>query len=128
VSVLITLDHDGFPAARQMGTLVVDDDFTVWYATATTTAKCGQIEGNPKVTVYWPICDQCQPGFGHVIVRGLAELTEDQALRDRFWDDSFVKYFPQGKTDPTFILIKVKPVTLSTYLCGTAEIAELALT
>jgi general stress protein 26 len=125
--LLITTDDEGFPAARQMGSAVVEDDFTVWMATATVTAKCGQIEANPKVTVYWPVCSQCKPGFGHVIIKGTAELTQDQTARDRLWRDSFSQYFPQGSTDPTYVLIKVTPASLSTYLCGTAEIAELSL-
>jgi len=127
VSVLITTGEDGFPTARQMGSAVVEDDLTVWFVTGTVTAKCGQIEANPKVTVYWPVCGQCLPGFGHVIIKGLAALTQDQDLRDRFWQDSFLQYFPQGRTDPTYVLIRVKPTSLATYLCGVGEMAELSL-
>ena len=121
VSILITHDGGGFPSARPMGTLVVDDDLTVWFATATTLAKCQQIEANAKVAVYWECVGEAMESYRWVQVQGQAELTRDEALRHRFWRDGFEQYFPQGKDDPTYILIKIVPTKLTVLPGGSHE-------
>ena len=121
ISILITQDGEGFPSGRPMGTLAVDDDLTVWYATATTLPKCGQIGANPKVAVYWECLGEDMESYGWVQVQGRAELTQDEALRHRFWQDVFERYFPQGQDDPTYILIKIVPTTLTVLPGGTHE-------
>ncbi len=120
VSILITCGEDGFPAARPMGHLAVEEDFTVYFATATTLAKCGQIEANPKVAVYWEKAGQDMHGYAWVMVQGTAELTQERAVLDRFWDDSFTHYFPKGRTDPTYVIIRVTPTRL-TVLSGVPD-------
>ena len=117
VSILITHGEDGFPAARPMGHLAVEEDFTVYFATSTALAKCSQIKSNPNVAVYWQKAGQDMQGYAWAMVQGTAELTQERAVLDRFWDDSFTHYFPEGKTDPTYVIIKVRPTRL-TVLAG----------
>ncbi len=113
VSILITLGEDGFPAARPMGHLLVEDDFTVYCATSTKLAKCRQIEAEPKVAVYWEKAGRDTHGYAWVMVQGTAELTQEREVLDRFWDDSFTHYFPEGRTDPTYVIIRVRPKRLT---------------
>ena len=124
VSILITCGEDGFPAARPMGHLLVEEDFTVYFATATTLAKCSQIEADPKVAVYWEKAGQDIQGYSWVMVQ-----TQDRSVLDRFWDDSFTHYFPKGRSDPTYVIIQVTPATLTVLAGATdmkAEVISLA--
>ncbi|MGQ9729693.1 MAG: pyridoxamine 5'-phosphate oxidase family protein [Candidatus Zipacnadales bacterium] len=107
VSALITLDPHGFPTVRPMGTLKVDEDFTVWFATSAHSAKCEEIAANPKVSVYWEQGGEDMGNYGWVLVKGIAELLRDEPTLDRFWRDEWVTYFPQGRSDPTYAIMRV---------------------
>jgi len=111
ISILITRGLDGYPAARPMGTLLVEDDCTVYYATLSTMDKCAQIAADPKAAVYWP--NLGEGGFAWVMVKGEAELTQEPDVLDRFWKDEFVRYFPGGRNDPAYTIIRVKPARLT---------------
>ncbi|MBM3501699.1 MAG: hypothetical protein FJX74_23850 [Armatimonadetes bacterium] len=115
ISILITHGLDGYPAARPMGTLLVEDDLTVYYATLSTMDKCAQIAAEPKAAVYWP--NLGEGGFAWVMVKGEAEVTQAPEVLDRFWKDEFVRYFPGGRTDPTYAIIRLRPASL-TLLAG----------
>ena len=124
ISILMTHGLDGFPTARPMGTLCVEEDFTVYYATAAQLAKCAQIEANPKAAVYWP--NLGEDGYGWAMAKGEAELTADPAVLDRFWKDEYVRYFPEGRNDPTYIIIRVRPRSL-TVLAGGVDDAPVTV-
>jgi len=111
VSILITHGLDGYPAARPMGTLAVEEDFTVCYATAAPMAKCAELKSDPKAAVYWP--NLGEGGYGWVMVKGDAELTTEPEVLDRFWREEFVRYFPEGPRDPTYVILRVRPKTLT---------------
>jgi general stress protein 26 len=129
VSILITHGKDGFPAARPMGHLLVEDDLTVYFATSTRLAKCGQMKANPNVAVYWEKAGRDRHGYAWVMVQGTAELTQERGVLDRFWDDSFTHYFPEGRSDPRYVIIRVTPKRL-TVLSGApdmrAQVIDLA--
>ncbi len=124
ISVLITHGLDGYPAARPMGTLLVEEDFTVYYATLTTMDKCAQIAADAKAAVYWP--NLGEGGFAWVMVKGEAELTQEPAVLDRFWKDEFVRYFPGGRHDPTFTIVRLRPASL-TVLAGGIDSAPVTV-
>jgi general stress protein 26 len=111
ISILITNGLDGYPAARPMGTLAVEDDFTVYYATGAPMEKCTQLKADPKAAVYWP--NLGEGGHGWVMLKGEAELTTAPELLDRFWREEFTRYFPQGRRDPGYVIIRVTPKTLT---------------
>ena len=110
ISLLVTNVPNGAPAVRPMGTVLVDDDFVIWYATGRSADKCRQIEADSRVTVYWQAADPTGMwDYGHIT--GTAELLDTPELRDRFWTDEWNRYFPGGKGDPELVLIKVTPQT-----------------
>jgi general stress protein 26 len=116
ISILITNGLDGFPAARPMGTLCVEEDFTVYYATVASMDKCAQIRADPKAAVYWP--NLGESGYGWVLLKGQAELTTEPAVLDRFWKEEYVRYFPQGRDDPSYIIIRIRPHALTALTGG----------
>ena len=110
--VLVTLDEHGFPHPRTMWTASMDDDFTIYFVTGRPLVKCRQIEANPKVCVFWTQTDGEHIGWNYAHIKGEATITDDQALRDRCWNDELSQYFPGGKTDPSYVVIVVKPKQL----------------
>ncbi|MBM3475870.1 MAG: hypothetical protein FJX75_21595 [Armatimonadetes bacterium] len=124
VSILITNGLDGYPAARPMGTLAVEEDFTVYYATGVSMDKCAQIEASAQAAVYWP--NLGEGGYGWAMLKGEAELTREPAVLDRFWQEEFVRYFPGGREDPEYVIIRVTPQHL-TVLVGEADSRPIAL-
>jgi len=105
-SLLVTVDADGYPAGRLMSTAKVADDFTVYYATGRDSNKCRQIAANTKVAVSWVT------GDSYVVLKGEAVVTDDQQVRDMLWQDSFTPYFPGGRTDPNYVVVRVAPKEL----------------
>jgi general stress protein 26 len=66
---LITIDEDGFPAARMMQTLPVEYDFVIWLGTKPNTQKIKHIENNQRVSVYYSDVESA----AYVNVQGIAE-------------------------------------------------------
>lgn len=127
VSVLITIDEHGFPSARPMGTLPVDDDMVVWYACSGKSAKCEQVGANNKVSIYWEAAGAGMEGYGWALLKGTAEVLQDEETLDRFWNDEWVRYFPGGRSDPTYAILKVTPCCLRMLSPGEMEEATVPI-
>ncbi|MCX6345893.1 MAG: pyridoxamine 5'-phosphate oxidase family protein [Armatimonadetes bacterium] len=110
--VLITLDDKGFPHPRTMWTAGIDEDFTVYFLTGRDLLKSKQIANDQRVCIFWTKADDLSIGWDYAFLKGEAAITDDQSLRDRFWDDSLTQYFPGGKTDPSYVVIVIKPKEL----------------
>ena len=111
-AVLMTIDQNGFPHPRTMWTAGMDDDMTTYFVTGRDLAKVQQIQANNKVCMFWTQTDNGRTGWNYALLKGEARVTDDQSLRDRFWNDMLTEYFPQGKTDPNYVVIVVKPKEL----------------
>ncbi|MCE5314157.1 MAG: pyridoxamine 5'-phosphate oxidase family protein [Armatimonadota bacterium] len=108
-AVFMTLDADGFPHPRTMWTAGMDDDFTIYFVTGKTLQKVKQIESNPKVCAFWTQVEDGAIGWSYTLIKGHALISENQALKDRFWVDELQEYFPGGKQDPNYVVIVVRP-------------------
>jgi len=107
-----TIDENGFPQSRAMMVSGLDDDFTVYYITSRTSAKCKQIALNPNVSTLWTSVVEPMRDWGSVLVKGKASISDDKALRDKFWMDQLSFVFPAGVDDPNYVIIIVKPIEL----------------
>ena len=99
---LITVDSVGEVHARMMEVFPLEDDFTIWFGTNAKSRKVGEIQNNPKVTVYYANPD----GSGYVTVFGIAQLIDDANEKSRLWKKEWVNYFTDKKD---FVLIKLIP-------------------
>jgi general stress protein 26 len=100
---LVTLDDSNSPMVRVMSPFLPEDDFTVWLGTNPKSRKVNQIKKNPNVTLYY----LAQDASGYVVIRGKAQLVDDQEEKDNRWKEEW-KAFYANKTD-SYLLIKVKP-------------------
>jgi general stress protein 26 len=110
--ILSTVDENGFPHPRTMWTAGLDDDFTVYFVTGRSLLKCRQIQANPRVSVFWTQTENETIGWNYAFLKAHATISDDQALRDRFWNDVLKEYFPTGSTDPEYVVLVLKPVEL----------------
>jgi general stress protein 26 len=98
---LATVDG-GTPWVRAMHVARVDDDGSIWYATALSSNKVAQIRRNPSV------CLAVYADGRHCRVFGRAEVVMDAAAKHQLWEDSWRAYFG-GEADPEYVLLKVVP-------------------
>lgn len=94
---------EGNPVVRVMQIAQVDDDFTVWYATAAGSPKVAHLEDNSRV------CVTVSEGTRDLRLFGRARLVSDQATRHGLWRDAWRRYFKFGKDDPQYVLLRVEP-------------------
>jgi general stress protein 26 len=112
-AIFTTMDEHGFPHPRTMWTAGMDDDFTAYFVTSRSLLKIRQIEADPRVCLFWTQVEGDNIGWSYAFIKGKAEITDEQALRDRFWNDTMNQYFPHGRQDPDYVVIKVKPIEMT---------------
>ena len=98
---LATVSGD-IPWVRAMHAARVEEDGTVWYATARSTSKVAQLAQNPKVSLAVYADGQ------HARVFGTAVVIDDTQTKHDLWEEDWRVYFA-GKDDPQYVLIKVTP-------------------
>lgn len=98
--------EDNQPYSRVMWTAAVDEDFTLWYTSPASSHKMKQFEKNPSVcvTVYQDQAD--------TRIFGKVTAIDDPALKSQYWKDEWKVYFPKGKEDPEYQLLKIQPKTV----------------
>lgn len=82
---------------------------TLWFATGTASPKVRQIRRDPRVDIQLQVSP---PDFVHVLVRGEAEIIEDEAEKKRVWDVidyDLSRFWSGGPTDPNYTPICITP-------------------
>lgn len=102
--VLITVDENGKPHAREMDPFNPGDDMVVWLGTSPKTRKVNQIEKNLNVVVFF----YETKGLSYVSIEGKARLVNDPVMKAKYWKSYWDKYYPDRNKD--FVLIQVTPV------------------
>ncbi len=81
----------------------------LWFATGASTPKAAQIKANGKVDIQYQVSE---PEFVHVMVRGNAEVLDDQATKDHVWnvmDYDLADFWPEGAGSEEFVCVKITP-------------------
>lgn len=103
VSHLATVDNDK-PDIRVMYCPRIDEDLTVWFSTSAASNKARQIMSNPEIAVEFY-------ADGKMLkILGSAEVLNDQATKDELWEEDWTRYWPNGREDPDYCVIKITPV------------------
>jgi general stress protein 26/nucleoside-triphosphatase THEP1 len=101
--LLVTVCHrDGFPQSRPMH-LIDHDHETLWFATSRASRKAEQIEADPHVTVLF--VDSAR--YNYASIHGRARLVEDAERQKTLWRNEWEDDWPEGPSDPDYILIRV---------------------
>jgi len=104
--ILVTVDENGKPHAREMAPFAPEEDYVIWLGTSQGSRKTKQIQQNPNVVVYY----YESKGMSYVAVSGKACLVNDAEKKAKYWTESWKRYYPNRDTD--YILIKVTPEQL----------------
>lgn len=103
ISFIGSVDDCGFPAIKAMLAPRAREGYkTIYYSTNTSSLRVAQFRQNPKASVYF-----CDPEyFWGVMFKGEMEVIEDQRMKDMLWENGDERYYPQGKTDPDYCVLK----------------------
>jgi general stress protein 26 len=119
VVYLTTIDKEGFPQTRALFNLNnkeqfpnlsflfkdEEDDFICYFSTNTSSSKMEHIKSNPKVSAYY-----CLPNeFQGIMLGGLIEIITDGALKKKFWQDGWERYYNEGDEDPDYTILRLSP-------------------
>ncbi|GAH15617.1 unnamed protein product, partial [marine sediment metagenome] len=111
---LTTIDLEGFPITRAMFNLRnteqfpefldffknLEDIFTIYISTNTSSTKVEHLKNNPLMAVYFCDADNFQ-GF---MLGGSVEFVDDIELKKTVWLDWWTRYYPKGVEDPDYTL------------------------
>jgi general stress protein 26 len=101
--VLLTRNADRI-AGRPMALVDVDDDGTIYLTTAIGSQKAVEIAADSAVNI------TAQTSKGIVSIEGRARLTQDRAIIDNLWKDSWRIWYPEGRNSPSIAIVIVSPV------------------
>lgn len=106
IGMMTTVDDDGNLVSRPMATMQFDENGALWFFTKKNSPKTEQITQNEhKVNIaFADVADA-----SYVSVSGHAEEVYDRAKIDELWSPIAKPWFPDGKDDPSLILLKVYP-------------------
>lgn len=86
------------------------NDFTLFTPTKADTEKIGEIESNPNVSVLIGF-EEKGLNDAYLQITGTSTINHSQQLRNKYWDESFTKWF-DGPDDPNFVFLQIKPETI----------------
>ncbi|MCS7240305.1 MAG: pyridoxamine 5'-phosphate oxidase family protein [Candidatus Bipolaricaulota bacterium] len=116
IALLITLAN-GYPRVRPMTLIAYEEEGGVWFATSKSSRKVEEIGRNPNVTV----CFLDLEGSAYAQLFGKANVIEDRAIKEEFWDEDWEEYW-EGPDDPDYVLIHVQVSKAEYYLLEADEL------
>lgn len=109
-ALLVTHDEAGRPRARPLAIAKVEEDGTIWFATAVHSPKVLEITKDAAVAV---ICHRDRDE-AWISLSGAAMLSRDRAKIAELWDVGMKAWFT-GPDDPALLLVKVTPMHAEYY-------------
>ncbi len=103
---LVTFDQSGNPRVRTMDPFLPDADWSIWMGTNRESRKVGDLQGNPRVTLYYSVPERA----AYVAVYGTARLVDDPTEKASRWKDEWEGFYPDR--DAQYLLIQVFPQRL----------------
>ena len=103
IAMLTTEEPDGTLRSRPLATLQMDGQGKLWFFTAMSSAKVGDIDQHRKVNLSY-----AHPGKqDYVSISGHARLFRDQRKMQELWTKWVEPWFPDGVNDPDLGLLEV---------------------
>jgi len=94
-----------YPHAVPMSRQEVDDNGAIWFLFSAESDTHQNLQQNHKVSVlYSDIRD-----YNFLSINGTAEISQDQARIDKYWNNMVAAWFEQGREDPRIRVLKVTP-------------------
>lgn len=110
--VLTSIEEEGFPVNRAMLTIKRNMGLDVMYfSTNTSSRKIKDFIRDRKSSLYFynPV------KFKGVYIKGVIEIIQAQEVKDYFWHEGDEQYYPFGKTDPDYTILKFTAISGAYY-------------
>ena len=104
ICMMTTSDGNGAFDSRPMATQKTEFDGTVWFLTRNESGKVREIENDDHIGLMYANPDDSS----YVSIKGRASVGRDQAKIHELWNPMYKAWFPEGETDPTITVLKVK--------------------
>lgn len=103
IAMLTTEEPDGSLRSRPLATLQMDSEGKLWFFTALSSGKVGEIDQHRKVNLSCANIDK----QSYVSVCGSARLFRDREKMQELWTPWIEPWFPDGLEDPDLALLEV---------------------
>lgn len=103
IGMLTTEEEDGSLRSRPLATLEMDSQGKLWFFTALSSGKVGEIDQHRKVNVSYANLGKQD----YVSVSGHARLLRDPEKMKALWTPWIEPWFPEGLKDPDLALLEV---------------------
>lgn len=94
-----------YPYAVPMSRKEVDDEGNIWFLFSSESDTHQNIQKNNKVSLLYSHVGD----YNFLSINGTSEISQDQALIDKYWNKMADAWFEKGKEDPRIRVLKVKP-------------------
>lgn len=101
-AMLVTRSTAGELRARPMAIAQVEADNDLWFVTGMDSGKIDEIAGDAHV------CVTFQSGSQFASLSGRASVVRDAKKIDQLWNEAWKVWFPEGKSDPSLVLLRVE--------------------
>ena len=98
------VDGEGFPTTAVMSLRNRNGIRSFDFSTQTSTNKVETFRKNPQACLY--ITDD--KTFSRLLIQGQVEVSDDPALKAALWQEGDEAYFPQGQTDPGYVVLRFR--------------------
>lgn len=102
IAMLTTKDGRAF-RSRPMECLQVDENGTLWFFTAASSAKSAEVESEHEVGL--SLADKANQNY--VSISGVADLVRDREKTRALWTEEQRAWYPDGPDDPGLALLKI---------------------
>ena len=103
IGFIASVDENGFPNMKAMLAPRVRNGIKEFYFTTNTSSmRVKQYLNDPRACIYF--CDT--RFFRGVMLKGMMEVIEDDAVKKEIWKDGDERYYPKGVTDPDYCVLK----------------------
>lgn len=100
VVILTSVNKEGYPRPVPMSKIKSEDISRIWFATGLDSVKTRDFLSNTKSGVCF------QENGNSIALTGTVEVITDEKVKKELWQDWFIAHFPQGPTDPNYVLLK----------------------
>lgn len=112
VCYITSIDEDGFPNTKAMLKPRKRNGIKeIYLSTNTSSLKVKSFKKNSKACLYF--CDK--RFYRGIMIKGTVEILEDQESKDMIWQMGDKMYYPKGKTDPDYCVIKFNSISARYY-------------
>ena len=103
--------EDGHPWIKAMLKMETEELKTVWFSTNTSSKRVAQFLRDPKACVYFVYFSD----WMGLMLTGEIEVLSDQQSRERLWRDGYERYYPLGRADPDYTVLRFSAESANYY-------------